>query len=439
MRGRGVTAATGVERRPAEAPLTCSEAQQRLWFLEQLEPGSPVHNLAFALRVTGALDRGVLAAALAQIAERHEACRTVFPTEDGKPAPRVLPVSEGPRLEVEELAAADAGDRLEAATRALAETPFDIAREPLVRVKLWRLSETEHVMAVVAHHLVSDGWSMGVFLYECFTLYSALRAGRAPQLAPLPIQYGDYAHWQRHRAPQAMTAQRAYWRERLAGDRPVLALATDRTRPLVESTRGGAQPIAIPRALVDRLKARAAETETTLFMALVAAYAALLHRYSGDQDLWIGTPVANRAQPELEGLIGVFINTVVLRIDAGGAPSLGELVQRVREVTTGAFAHQDLPFEQLVDELRPERAFGHAPLFQTMFVFRHSPIPAVAMADLATRRYPIANGGSRFDLTLIVETEHDELFTWLEYKTELFTEATMAQLARDYTRVLEAV
>ena len=438
IRGRGVTGATAIERRPAESPLICSEAQQRLWFLEQLEPGSAVHNLAFALRLTGELDVGLLGDALDHIALRHEACRTVFPTQDGRPVPTLLPATAHV-LVIDDLGARGAIAELDHQTRTLAHTPFDIAREPLVRVKLWRLTDNEHVMAVVAHHLVSDGWSMGVFLYECFTLYSALRDGRPARLPPLAIQYGDYAHWQHGRTAQPLTTQRAYWRAQLAGELPVLALPTDLRRPVVESTRGGAQPVVIPRALVEQLKARSADTETTLFMALVAAYAVLLHRYAGDTDVLIGTPVANRSSPELEGLIGVFINTVVLRIRLDGEPSLDELVRRVRDVTTGAFAHQELPFEQLVEERRPDRASGHAPLFQTMFVFRNSPIPAVPMANVETRRYPIDNGASRFDLTLIIETERDELFAWFEYKTELFAAETMAQLARDYTRVLAAL
>ncbi|HEX3759107.1 MAG TPA: amino acid adenylation domain-containing protein [Kofleriaceae bacterium] len=433
-----MTGATTIERRPIDAALVCSDAQQRLWFLEQLEPGSAVHNLAFAIRLTGTVDVGLLGQALGQIAERHEACRTVFPTVDGRPVPSLLPATAH-HLAVDDLELRGAVSQLGPQTRALAHAPFDIAREPLVRVKLWRLGDREHAMAVVAHHLVSDGWSMGVFLFELFTLYAALRDGRSARLPALPIQYGDYAHWQQRRGKPALTAQRAYWRTQLGGELPVLDLPTDRVRPLVESTRGDVQQVAIPRPLVDQLRARATETGTTLFMALVAGYAALLHRYSGDTDLLIGTPVANRSAPELEGLIGVFINTVVLRLDLTGEPSLGELVQRVRDVATGAFAHQDLPFEQLVGELRPNREFGHAPLFQTMFVLRNSPIPAVPIPGVTTRRYPIDSGASRFDLSLIVETEGDELFAWFEYKTDLFSPETMAQLARDYPRLLEVL
>lgn len=440
-RGEGVTAAASIDLIPAGTPLACTYPQQRIWFLENLEPGSSVHNLAFALRLTGALDLEILENALLEIAQRHEASRTVFPTVDGQPVPTVQP-SPVRGFELVDSGSLDfsADEGLERQVRETAREPFDIARDELVRVRLFRLGEAESVMVVVAHHIVSDGWSMGVFLNELFALYAAFAAGHPSPLPPLPIQYGDYAHWQAQQAgSDSMRRQIDHWRHQLRGELPVLELPTDRPRPVVESTRGGAQQVEIPVPLIDRLKAVCSQTGATPFMALVAAYGALLHRYTGADEVCIGTPVANRPLADTEALIGVFINTVVLRLDLSGNPSFRELIGRVRDATTRAFENQEVPFERLVEELRPQRDFGRAPLFQTMFVFRSSPVPSQRLPGLTTRRYPVDNGASRFDMSLLVEQEQEQFFSWLEYKIDLFDPATMAQIARDYRRLLEAM
>ncbi len=371
---RGIQAPpiTRAEHPPSGLPL--SFAQQRLWFLDQLEPNSPFYNNPVAVRLKGQLDIARLEEALNALIQRHEALRTRFVAVDGKPVAVVdaelrLKLAVEPAVDVEQQARAEALE------------PFDLAAGPLIRARLLRVNAAEHIALVTLHHIISDGWSTGVLVREL----SALYAGR--ELAPLGIQYGDFAAWQRAwLSGEVLEAQLDYWREQLQGAPPVLELATDRARPAVQSFRGSHYRFQIPAEVAGELAELSRREGVTLFMVLLAAYQVLLSRYAGGQeDVVVGTPIANRQRTEVEALIGFFVNTLVLRTKLAGEPSVRELLGRVRETCLGAYAHQDLPFETLVETLQPERKLSHAPLFQTMLVWANAPAERLELGGLAGR------------------------------------------------------
>ena len=367
-------------------PLPLSFGQQRLWFLDRLEPGSSAYNLSRALRLRGALDVAVLRRALDEIVRRHEPLRTVFSAADGEPVQVVLP-AVAVELAVEDLSILPADAReADAARRAseAAAAPFDLARGPLFRAALLRLAADEHVLLLAMHHAVGDGWSIGVLFREIEALYAAFLAGAPSPLAPLPLRYADHALRQRAElAGEALDRPLDWWRTRLQGAPALLELPTDRPRPAVQSHRGAVLRFTLPPELGGRLSAVGRAEGATLFMTVLAAFQLLLARYSGQDDVVVGTPVAGRTRPELEGLIGFFANTLALRTDLSGDPTFGQLLRRVREATLGAFAHQELPFEKLVEALQPERSLAHAPVFQV----------ALALQDAAGA--PPSSPGSR--------------------------------------------
>ncbi|HEX8188279.1 MAG TPA: condensation domain-containing protein, partial [Pyrinomonadaceae bacterium] len=417
-----------------------SYAQRRLWFLEQLAPGSPNYNVPLAVHVRGPLDVGRLRRTFDRLLERHEVLRASFHDLDGRPTQRVAPALSLP-LEVESLEGLPAEARLGAAREAAAEEagrPFDLTRAPLLRARVLRLSESEHVVALVMHHIVSDGWSLGVLVKELGALYAAFARGEESPLEELPIQYADYAEWQREvLAGEEMGRQLAYWRERLSGAE-MLELPAERARPAAQSFRGAQHHFALPRELSEALGVLARREDATLFMVLLAAFQALLHRYTRQSDIVVGTPIAGRNRAEVENLIGFFVNTLVLRTDLSGDPSFRELLRRVREVTLGAFEHQDVPFEKLVEELRPERDPSHQPLFQAMLVLQNTPQEGVGFGDLRLSRLALESNVAKFDLTLGLEEGGDGLIGAFEYNTELFEAATVADLARHFERLLRA-
>ena len=420
------------------APL--SFAQQRLWFLDQLEPGLSLYNLPFAFPLNGRISVPVLERCFNEIVRRHEVLRTTFSTEVGRPIQVVHPEMRI-ALPVIDLTDQRPEDReTEAARLAALEaaTPFDLRTDAMVRASLLKLGETRHVMLVTMHHIASDGWSLGVFFRELTALYEAFSRGMPSPLPPLAIQYADFAVWQRSRLQGARLEKLLkYWLSRLAGAPAVLALPSDRPRPEIQDFRGAAYAVNIPKRIVDAAKRVAREADATLFMALLAAFKTLLFRYTGVTDLVVGSPTANRTRVELEDLIGFFVNPLVLRTDLSGNPSFLEVLGRVREVTLEAYAHQELPFERLVEEIQPERSLSHNPLFQVAFVLQNIEKDAAAGPGNDSPQFRL--GTSKFDLTLSATETTDGVTALFEYDSRLFDQPTIAQLAGNFCALLDEV
>ncbi|HEX2254143.1 MAG TPA: amino acid adenylation domain-containing protein [Thermoanaerobaculia bacterium] len=440
-----------MERVPRDGDLPVSFAQRRLWFLDQLEPGSAFYNLTAAVRLVGPLDPVALAAALGELVRRHEALRTVFPAAGGEPMQRVLSAAGPPPLPVIDLAALDPARReaeQAAQVRRLGRRPFDLARGPLLRVTLLRTagSETrsEHAVVVCLHHVIGDRWSLAVFVRELAVLYRAFAAGKPSPLPDLPVQYGDFAAWQRRWLDdETLERQLAYWRRHLAGCPERLRLPTDHPRPAVQRHRGVRHRFRLDPGLRDDLRRLGRAEGATLFMVLLAGFAALLHRLSGQDDLVIGANVANRHHLETEGLIGFFANLLALRTSLAGDPPFRALLAEVREVALGAYAHQDVPFERLVEELRPRRDLGFTPLVQVVFSFQNVPTtPAGEGEDgregLAMEPLRTDGGTAKFDLVLDLAETADGLAGTVEVDRDLFTPATAARLAASYADLLAA-
>jgi amino acid adenylation domain-containing protein len=426
-------------------PLPLSFAQQRLWFLHRLEPASPVYNMPAALHLPGRLDRAMLAAALGEVARRHESLRTrciAIDGELGEPVQEVDPPAPVPVPEID-LASLPAVRRSEEARRLAREEalhPFDLARGPLLRTALVRLGEAEQLLLLTMHHVISDGWSLRVLARELSALYDAGLERRPSPLPELAIQYGDYAVWQRGwLRGEVLEAELAHWRARLAGAPAVLDLPLDRPRPARLSWRGASRPLALPPALLPLLQALARRQGVTLFMAVLAAFQALLARIGNTDDVSVGSPVAGRGQLRTEGLIGFFVNTLVLRTDlsgAPGAPSFAELLARVRETSLAAYAHQDLPFEKLVEELHPQRDLSHAPLFQVSFVLDSDPLPALRLGDVEASLWPLEMESEKFDLSLTLGVGAAGLSGAIGFRSDLFDGTTIERLAGSFARLL---
>jgi len=427
---------------PRDGPLPLSFAQERLWFLDRLDPGGASYNLATALRLEGALDAGALERALGAVVRRHEALRTTFREVDGAPVQVIAPFG-GFVLSVEDLSGLNEEAREAAVRRRAAEEtarPFDLAAGALFRPLLLRLAADAHVLLLTMHHIVSDEWSMGVLFRELSALYAAERDGAAPAPAEPPVQYADFAAWQRERLRGAvLDDQLAWWRERLADAPALLELPTDHPRPAVRTQRGALEPFVLPAALLERLRALGRGEGATLHMVLLAAFQALLSKYGGGEDVVVGTPVAVRTRREVEGLIGFFNNTLVLRTDLSGDPGFRTLIGRVREATLGAYEHQDVPFEKLVAELQPERSRGHAPLFQVMFVLADADAAGLELPGVRVSGVAVERDTSKFDLTLFAAPHADGIRGMLEYSTDLWERATIQRMAGHLARLLEQV
>ncbi|MFP2934409.1 condensation domain-containing protein, partial [Pyxidicoccus sp. 3LG] len=401
-----VRADARISRVPRNGPLPLSFAQQRLWFLDQYQPGTALYNIPSAMRLEGTLDVDALGRAFAELMRRHEALRTIFQAEEGQPVQVLSSPEATAGLEVEELGHLPAEQREAEALRLAREEasrPFDLSRGPLLRARLLRLSEEEHLLLVTMHHIVSDGWSIGVLIREVITLYGAFASGKASPLPELPIQYADYAVWQRDwlKGP-VLDEQLAWWKGRLEGAPPALELLTDRPRTADTRNPGESLRVRFPLELMQGLRALCRREKGTLFMGLLAGLQALLSRYTGQDDLCVGAPIAGRNQPQTEGLIGFFVNTMVLRTRLEGDPSFQELLRRVRDVTLGAYAHQDVPFEKLVEVLQPPRQAGHTPFFQVTLVLLNTPSAELAAPGLAFRPVDVDSGTSKFDFTLVL-------------------------------------
>jgi amino acid adenylation domain-containing protein len=419
-----------IEPAPRSGRMPLSFAQQRLWFLDRLQPGSSTYNVPSALRLHGPLRRSLLARAFSDLARRHETLRTTVEGGDGEPRQVIHPPAPVP-LPAIDLAALGPAVR-EAVARRLAagelRRPFDLARGPLLRAALLRLGPEEHVLLLTQHHIVTDGWSGWVLIRELATLYTAGAAGLPSPLPELPIQYADFAVWQRRWLPPVLEAQLAFWRESLAGAPAALELPGDRPRPLVQTSHGGREVWSPPATLLGSLQQLGRGRGVTLYITLLAGFAALLSRYAAQEDVVIGSPVAGRTRTETEGLIGFFVNLLVMRVQAAGGSSFGELLERTRQTTLAAFAHQEVPFEMLVEDLQPRRDLGRTPLFQVVLVLQSSPGETFAAPGLRCEPVELDSGEAEFDLVLSLAESGTGLEGWLKYNRDLFDAATMRRL-----------
>ncbi|HYR10485.1 MAG TPA: condensation domain-containing protein, partial [Longimicrobium sp.] len=439
QRGKEEAASAPVRRGATRAPL--SFAQRRMWFLDRLEPGA-LYNSPLALRVRGALDAGALEGALAEVVRRHESLRSVIRAETGAEAEQVV-LPPGPfLLPADDLSALPAAAREDEARRIVHDEvrrPFDLAAGPLLRARLLRLADEEHVLVLAMHHVVSDGWSLGVLFRELGALYAAFSRGAAAPLEPLPLQYADYAAWQReHWTEERLAAQLEWWRRALDGAPAVLELPADRPRPAVQSHRGARLRFALPHALAEGVRALARREGATPFMVMLAAFDVLLWRWSGEEDLVVGSPVAGRTRAETEGLIGFFVNTLPLRADLGGNPTFATLLHRVRQATLGAYEHQDLPFERLVEALHPGRSLRHAPVFQTLFALQNATPAELRLPGVVMELIPTEAGTARFDLEWMLWERQEGITGAIDYAADLFDASTVERMAGRYRRILEA-
>lgn len=446
--------------------LMTSFAQQRLWFLDQLSPGNLFYNIPIAVQLTGDLDVSALEKSLNEIARRHASLRTTFQNLSGKPVQVISPPG-WIDLPVDDLSSSPAEQRTEIAHNLVideARKPFDLERGPLFRVRLIKMKPAieadpaEYIFIIVMHHIISDGWSLGIFINEIATLYTTYSEGYVSPLPDLKVQYFDFANWQRKWLDgEALQRQMEYWRNQLSSQPKILSLPTDRPRPAIQSSVGDTFPFSLSKSQTDSVKNFCKKENVTLFMFLLAVYQTLLYRYSDQDDVSVGTAIANRTMMDTEAIIGFFVNTLVMRTDLSGRPSVKELMSRVRNVTLGAFAHQDLPFELLVEELQPDRDLSHTPLFQVAFALQNTPTsdldkldPSITFSqsfidqdemvlqlpDLELKPIVVDSGTAKFDMTLSMSDSREGLVGAIEYNTDLFDRETIRQMADHFKNLL---
>lgn len=437
----GAAPARGIERVPRTDALPLSFAQQRLWFLDQLESGSAFYNVPAAVRLNGALDVEALKRALGEVVQRHEVLRTSFPTVNDQPVQSIASALDLPFdvIDLGELSRSEQEKLIASQANEFASLHFDLAHGPLIRARLLRLRDDEHVLLFCMHHIVADLWSLNVLVNEWVKLYDAFSKGWPSPLPELPVQYADYAVWQREWLQgEVLAKQLEYWRKQLADAPAVLNLPTEKPRS-EHSFEGVRLNVALPENLSSEIKALSRREGATLFMTLLAAFGATLNYHARQPDILIGTPIANRRQAEVENLIGFFLNTLVLRIDLSGDPEFRELLRRVREVSLGAYAHQDVPFEKLVEELRPERSLSHNPLFQVAFTLDQAHAITETTGDLTLTPVEMEKGMVQFDLILHLADTGAAIVGTLQYQTGLFAESTMQRLFRHFEAILTNV
>ncbi|TRT77992.1 MAG: amino acid adenylation domain-containing protein, partial [Microcystis sp. M_OC_Ca_00000000_S217Cul] len=427
--------------RTKDTELPLSFAQQRLWFLDQLQPNSALYNIPMVLHFRGNLNQKALEQSLREICNRHEVLRTNFVTIDGQPTQIIQTTRETISVvDLQDLPIHEQEEKTQQLKQKQATQPFNLAKESLIRITLVVLSETEHLLLVCMHHIISDGWSIEVFIHELTSLYNAYTQNHPANLAPLPIQYADFALWQKQWLQgDVLQSQLNYWQNQLTAAPPLLSLPTDHPRPAVQSFVGTQQEFSLSPKLSQALNELSRQQGVTLFMTLLAAFDALLYRYTGSSDILVGTPIANRNRGEIEGLIGFFVNTLVMRTDVSDNPSFSHLLTRVREVTMDAYAHQDLPFEMLVEALQPERDLSHTPLFQVAFVLQNTPKSEIAMTGLTVTDLPPENTTAKFDLTLAMVNTDDGLKGVWEYNTDLFESSTIERLSGHFLNLLGGI
>jgi amino acid adenylation domain-containing protein len=441
-KGRQAPQSSKPTRRQQRDLVPLSFTQQRLWFLDQLEPGSAAYNIPLALKLTGPLQLPALKQTLTEVVRRHEVLRTCFVEVQGEPRQLILDAVavRVPVIDLSGIGAESQQRELTGVSEAEARGGFELSRGPLLRVKLLRLGAEEHVAVVVLHHIISDGWSMGVLVREVATLYEAYCTGADSPLSELAIQYGDYAVWQREWLSGAVLAEQLeYWRAQLGGDLAVLELPTDRVRPTVQSYRGQAEPFRLPLSLSKALEELSRREGVTMYMVLLGGFEVLLHRYSGQEEVMVGTPVANRSEERTEELIGCFVNTLALRLEVGGNPTFREVLRRVRAMALGAYAHQDLPFEMLVEHLQPQRNLSRTPLFQVFFNLSQFPNSEIKLQGLTLESLPIYDVQSKFDLTLYTIKQDTGIEFILVYNTDLFDRARIVEMLEQFQRLLEQI
>ena len=417
-----------------------SSGQQRLWFLEQFQPDSPLYNIPVAVRLEGPLDARVLEQAVNQIVCRHEVLRTRFDLQHGE-AVQIVEPSLMFDLPVVDLRS-QPQDRREMEVRRLlareARLPFDLKCLPLLRVKLLRLAASEHIFVLIVHHIIFDAWSLTIFFRELVALYEPLRVGSPGNLPAPHIQYADFAVWQRDRL-KYVGSELAWWKKRLSGGPPTVELPTDHPRPAVQTHRGAVESLGLPATLHTALQSLSRQTDATLFMTLLAAFQTLLHRYTGQEEILVGSPAAGRNPTDTEQIIGLFINTLVMRGDLAGNPTWRQLLERVRAAAVDAYANAEVPFEKLVEELQPERNLSHTPLVQVMFALERTPLESVTWPGFKLTQLEVDTGTSKFDLTLYVVENDGGMTARMEYNTDLFEAATIQRMLTHFKTLLEGI
>lgn len=430
-----------IPRRPQQGSASVSFAQERLWFLDQLQPNQPLYNESYAFRIEGSLNVTALAQSLNEIVRRHEVLRTTF-TMVEQPLQFIIPALTLalPIVDLQSLPK----DQQEAEVRCLITEeqarPFDLINGPLVRATLLQLSKAQYVLLFTMHHIICDQWSFGILIREVVALYEAFKNGQLSPLPELPIQYADFAVWQRQWLQGVvLESQLSYWKQQLSNAPTVLELYTDYPRPVVQTNRGARQSLVLSQPITVELKALSQQEKTTLFMTLLAIFKTLLYRYTGQDDIVVGTTISGRNRSEIEELIGFFVNTLVMCTDLSGPLSFREVLQRVREVALGAYANQDLPFEQLVEELQPERNLSYTPLFQVMFQLDNTPTTTLELPGLTLSPLEFHNEMAKFDLTLSMMDTEQGLIGSLEYNTDLFNAATITRMLKHFQTLVEGI
>jgi alpha-ketoglutarate-dependent taurine dioxygenase len=431
-----------ITRRKPTDPTPLSFAQQRLWFMDQLAPGLPTYNVAYGVRISGDLDIPALHRSLEAIVNRHEVLRTFIHTVDGQPV-QVIPEKLDvplPLVDFSPWAGAEQDERVQQYLLAEARRPFDLSKDPILRTTLLKLAEKEYILLVITHHIASDGWSKGVMFREMGAFYRHFTMGVPHELPELPIQYADYALWQQSWfAGEVFDKHAAYWRQKLAGAPPAIDLPLDFRRPPVQTFDGRWYWLHYPSELTERMKALCREEGATLFMGLLAAFQTFLHALSQQETIIVGSPIAGRHRVETEALIGFFVNTLVLRSDFYGNPTFREMLGRARETALEAYAHQDMPFERIVEVVRPPRDPSRNPIFQVNFRVQGGPPPSLTLPGLKLEMLEIETNTSKFDLAFELRVNPDSFGGYIEYNTQLFHEKTIVQMSQEFEALLGAL
>lgn len=442
LSGQLVEDKVSIPTRPQDMPMSLSYPQQRQIFLELLEPGTAVNNLSVSYKLTGKLNQDILEESANRIIARHEILRSHFDIGLGLPRPKIVSKLKA-TIEKVSLKNNGLGEQLSEARKLGEEAalqPFDLSNAPLLRLNLFELSEETYVFQVVIHHTIADGWSLGIFLNELVSNYNGILNNRSTQLPNLPVQYSDFAHWQNHKmADEKYSSEIAFWKNQLKGELPILDLPTDSPRSVRQSFDGSTHRFSIPVKLTQELERITQGENVTLFMSLFSVFVILLHRYSGQEDIIVGTPIANRNLSEVENLIGIFINTIALRTDLSGDPVFRDLIKNIRDVALNAYAHQDLSFEKLVEELKPVRDLSRPPIFQVVFNMQNTPLPIFNLPGLDIEPLEIDRGVAQFDLSLIITKSEKSYLGTVEYNRHHFEAESIERMFRSYLLILEDI
>ncbi|NJN81454.1 MAG: hypothetical protein HC802_03675 [Caldilineaceae bacterium] len=433
--------ALAIPARDPAAPIPLSYAQERMWFLHQLDPQSPAYNMFNVVRLRGPLDPALLIQSFQLLVDRHDVLRTQFVPENGRPVQQIVPAIrfELPIQDLQSVGNPKQEIDLDGLIRAEIRRPFDLARCPLIRARLLKLAHDHHLLILTVHHAIFDEWSNDILWQELSAAYRALLDGRLPELTPLSVQYADFTLWQRSQADSQPSEQLAYWKRQLGFDLPVLRLHEKRPRPLQQSFNGAMQWRDLSASFYPRFRELSREFGATLFMTTLAAFQILLHRYTQELDILVGTPIAVRGHPDLKELIGLFLNTLVMRANFADDPRFADFVQQVRQTALEGYAHQEVPFEALVDQVRPRRHAGHNPIFQVMFVHQKNALNQIDLPGLTASQTPVDMGAAKFDLTLFVEEGEHNLRVGVEYNSDIYDIESAERMLGHYETLLESI